>query len=110
MESLLQSWNKASPLMTTDEQQRFWKESGKEIMAYQAVVDSDTKLSAAGRVRSVRKQLSDITRAMKIVRANQKLNPDQKRASLIELTEQRNAAAKDGFTSLFPEAVRKRYY
>jgi hypothetical protein len=110
MEGLLRTWSQQSQLMTTTEQQRFWKSKGPEILLYQRVVNGRTKLTAAGEVRQMQKHLSEINKAMKTVQASRELSPMEKREKLIELSRQRNQAAENGFKNLFPETVRKRHY
>lgn len=109
MDGLMRTWNGQAALMTTDEQARFWKERGAEVLNYSQVVNGETKLTAAGEIRQVQKRLSELNKAMKYVHADKAMSPDEKRGRVIELSRARNETAEAGFR-LFPEAVRKRYY
>jgi hypothetical protein len=110
MEGKLGVFRKESDLMTTDEQAKWWKDNGPEVMSYQRVTDQATKRTAAGDVRKAQAQLAELTKAMKTVIADQKLKPEVKRQRLIDLSDQRNRAAENSFRTLFPEPTRRRHW
>lgn len=110
MEGKLQVWNKQTDQMSTADQKRWWESNGPEIQHYERTVDYQTKRTAAGDVRKAMAAMSELTGAMKDVQASRVLSPDQKRARLMDLTQQRNDLAEQGFKALFPEQVRRRHY
>jgi len=111
MEGRLKQWNDRAPaldLKNTDDVQ-WWNKHRAEVMHYNNLVNPETKLTQAGQIRKLMRHLSDLNRAMKSTRNDPAMSPEQKRSTLIELSQTRNAAAKAGF-ALFPEPVRKKHY
>lgn len=110
MEGMLRVWNKQSQQMTTKEQADWWKKHGNELLFYQRTVDPQTGRTGAGDVRQAMERVSEIGKAMKEVQASRVLSPAIKRQRLIELSNQRNRIAEEGYKAVFPKAVRERNY
>ncbi|NBV88752.1 MAG: hypothetical protein EBR88_04440, partial [Betaproteobacteria bacterium] len=108
MEGKLQVHSKQADEMTDASLQRWWKANGAELQHYQHTMS--TGRAVATEVRRTQRTLAEINKAMKEVQADQKMLPDLKRSKLMDLANQRNATAEQGFKTLFPESVRKRHY
>lgn len=111
MEGRLKQWNDRAPALDlkNNDDVQWWNKHRAEVMHYNNLVNPETKLTQAGQIRKLMRHLSDLNRAMKSTRNDPAMSPEQKRSTLIELSQTRNAAAKAGF-ALFPEPVRKKHY
>jgi len=110
MEGTLRVWSKQSQQMTTAEQAAWWKKHGNDVLFYQRTVDPQTGRTGAGDVRQAMERVTELGKAMKEVQASRALSPAIKRQRLIELSNQRNKIAEEGYKAVFPKAVRERNY
>jgi len=110
MEGILRVWNKQADQMTSAEHKRWWEKHGPEVMEYSRTVDVKTGRTGAGDVRKAQRTLSELNGAMKEVQQSRVLDPDVKRARLMELAKQRNLAAEWAFKNLFPEPVKRKHF
>jgi hypothetical protein len=93
--------------MQTRDQADFWKRNRNQIAYYSADAGGVPVLT---RVRQTRDQLSEINKAMLMVRNARGLSPEFKRDRLRVLGEQRDMMAKAAFTVLVHPADRKKTY
>lgn len=110
MEGKLSVLNKQSENLTTEEQNKWFTSNRDELGHYLRTVNAQTGRTGAGDVRAAQATLSELNAAMKTVQANRVLDPDVKRARMIELTQTRNKVAEGAFKTLFPEQVRTRHW
>ena len=93
--------------MQTRDQADFWRKNRNQIAYYSADAGGVPVMT---RVRQTRDQLSEINKAMLMVRNARGLSPEFKRDRLRVLADQRDTMAKAAFTVLVHPADRKKTY
>lgn len=91
-------------------QEDWWKGNGADVEFFRHETEPETGRTRAGEVRAAQRHLSQLTKAMLEVKRDRTLSAAAKRQKLIELNQQRNAAAEAAFKAHFPPRIQRKVW